>query len=70
MGRTGFSELTRDDLDYREALVSWGRDAIAKMDDFWSGGDGSRHEADAPRFTFYKPMEMREHVASRIPAGE
>lgn len=70
LGTDWISELTRDDLDRREDLVRWGRDAIAKMDEFWSGGDGSRHEAEQARFTFYKPLEMRDRVASRIPAGE
>jgi hypothetical protein len=70
LGTDWISELTKDNLDEREELVRWGREVIAKMDDFWSGGDGSRHEAEQARFTFYKPMEMRDHVASRIPAGE
>ncbi len=70
LGTDWISELTKDDLDEREELVRWGRDAIAKMDDFWSDGDGSRQEAEQARFTFYKPMEMREHRSSRIPAGE
>lgn len=63
LGTDWIGELTKDNLDYREDLVRWGREAIAKMDAFWSGGDGNQKEAETARFTFYKPVQMREHRA-------
>lgn len=70
LGTDWIGELTKDNLDYREELVRWGREAIARMDDFWSGGDGSRNEAETARFTFYKPVEMRERLAGSPSGGE
>lgn len=70
LGTDWIGELTKDNLDYREELVRWGREAIARMDDFWSGGDGSRNEAETARFTFYKPVEMREHLTGSPAGGE
>jgi hypothetical protein len=70
LGTDWISALTNDDLEERENLVRWGRDAIAMMDAFWSGGDGSRHEAEEARFTFYKPVQMRDREAGSSVAVE
>jgi uncharacterized ferritin-like protein (DUF455 family) len=70
LGTDWISALTNDDLDYREDLVRWGRDAIAMMDAFWSGGDGTRHDAEEARFTFYKPVQMRDRESKDSVAVE
>jgi rubrerythrin len=70
LGTDWIGRLTNDNLDYREELVRWGREAIGKMDEFWSDGDGSRHDAEEARFTFYKPTQMKAHHIEGSVAGE
>lgn len=70
LGTDWIGAMTKDNLDYREDLVQWGREAIAKMDAFWSSEESAQQEAAKARFTFYKPTEMRDRQSEGSVSGE
>jgi len=64
LGTDWIRELTKDDADRRAELVTWGRDAIARMESFWSDG---RYKTDTSgvQFTFLRAGEPVGAGASR-----
>jgi uncharacterized ferritin-like protein (DUF455 family) len=64
LGTDWIRELTKDDPARRAELVRWGREAIAKMESFWSDG---RYEKDTSgvQFTFLRAGEPVGAGASR-----
>jgi hypothetical protein len=64
LGTDWIRELTKDDPERRAELVTWGREAIAKMESFWSDGRYEKETAGV-QFTFLRTGEPVGAGASR-----
>lgn len=72
LGTDWIRELTKGDTAHRDELVRWGREAVARMDAFWSRGDGTPRAPQDPsgvQFTFLKASAEKAPAATAS-AGE
>ena len=56
-------ELTKDDPGHRDELVSWGKAAIQKMNEFWASDGKPRPDPSGVQFTFLRAARNEEAVA-------
>ena len=72
LGTDWIRELTKDDPEHRDELVSWGEDAVAKMDAFWareSGKPTARQDREHVQFTFLKAKKSKEEASQGAVVG-
>jgi rubrerythrin len=63
-------KLTEDNPAHRDELVSWGRQAIARIQDFHSSRYREMPDPSEARFTFLKPNSHAEAAALSPILGE
>jgi len=63
LGTDWIRELTADDPEHLAELVSWGRQAIDKMNAFWADSGKAREDPSDVQFTFLKAAQGRETPA-------
>lgn len=72
LGTDWIRELTKDSPERVDELVSWGEDAVAKMDAFWareSGNPTARQDREHVPFTFLKAKKSKSEVVQGAVAG-
>jgi uncharacterized ferritin-like protein (DUF455 family) len=57
LGTDWIRDLTRNDTGKREELATWGREAVAKMEQFWADPNRAQFDPANVQFTFLRAKE-------------